>query len=164
MTLSKVKHQLYRNSTSVYKSQISATWYKLLPPPSHLLQNDCPEWRSFADSPAAQNPTEEEPFSWPRPKTVRLRRTSHGFGFTLRHFIVYPPESTTHFFPVNFRIVFFISVYSSEAFLSFIRLSIVCLPRKITQSQQKAWYLFSVTISSKVTGVFVFFTGGRLWQ
>ncbi|KAF0046937.1 hypothetical protein F2P81_000570 [Scophthalmus maximus] len=63
------------------------------------LNNDCPEWRSFADSPAAQNPTEEEPFSWPRPKTVRLRRTSHGFGFTLRHFIVYPPESTTHFFP-----------------------------------------------------------------
>ncbi|XP_029308568.1 LOW QUALITY PROTEIN: rho GTPase-activating protein 21 [Cottoperca gobio] len=44
-------------------------------------------------------PTEEEPFSWPRPKTVRLRRTSHGFGFTLRHFIVYPPESTMHCFP-----------------------------------------------------------------
>uniref|UniRef100_A0A8C3G265 Rho GTPase activating protein 21 n=1 Tax=Cyclopterus lumpus TaxID=8103 RepID=A0A8C3G265_CYCLU len=43
----------------------------------------------------------EEPFSWPRPKTVRLRRTSQGFGFTLRHFIVYPPESTTHCFPVN---------------------------------------------------------------
>ncbi|XP_035491309.1 rho GTPase-activating protein 21 isoform X2 [Scophthalmus maximus] len=66
---------------------------------SSFCENDCPEWRSFADSPAAQNPTEEEPFSWPRPKTVRLRRTSHGFGFTLRHFIVYPPESTTHFFP-----------------------------------------------------------------
>uniref|UniRef100_A0A8C2GQR6 Rho GTPase activating protein 21a n=1 Tax=Cyprinus carpio TaxID=7962 RepID=A0A8C2GQR6_CYPCA len=40
-------------------------------------------------SPAA----EEEPFSWPGPKTLHLRRTSHGFGFTLRHFIVYPPES-----------------------------------------------------------------------
>nr|XP_019959077.1 PREDICTED: rho GTPase-activating protein 21-like [Paralichthys olivaceus] len=62
-------------------------------------ENDGPEWRSMADSPAAQNPTEEEPFSWPRPKTVRLRRTSHGFGFTLRHFIVYPPESTMHCFP-----------------------------------------------------------------
>uniref|UniRef100_A0A8C9ZIE5 Rho GTPase activating protein 21b n=1 Tax=Sander lucioperca TaxID=283035 RepID=A0A8C9ZIE5_SANLU len=56
---------------------------------------------SLADSPAAQYPTEEEPFSWPRPKTVRLRRTSQGFGFTLRHFIVYPPESTMHCFPVN---------------------------------------------------------------
>uniref|UniRef100_A0A4X2M6U1 Rho GTPase-activating protein 21 n=1 Tax=Vombatus ursinus TaxID=29139 RepID=A0A4X2M6U1_VOMUR len=26
-----------------------------------------------------------------------LKRTSHGFGFTLRHFIVYPPESAIHF-------------------------------------------------------------------
>ncbi|KAM4606311.1 rho GTPase-activating protein 21a isoform 2-T2 [Polymixia lowei] len=39
---------------------------------------------------------EEEPFSWPGPKTLRLRRTSQGFGFTLRHFIVYPPESAIH--------------------------------------------------------------------
>ncbi|KAM9308058.1 rho GTPase-activating protein 21 [Gastrophryne carolinensis] len=37
--------------------------------------------------------TEEEAFSWPGPKTILLRRTSEGFGFTLRHFIVYPPES-----------------------------------------------------------------------
>uniref|UniRef100_A0AAQ5Y9A7 Rho GTPase activating protein 21b n=1 Tax=Amphiprion ocellaris TaxID=80972 RepID=A0AAQ5Y9A7_AMPOC len=51
-------------------------------------------WRSLADFPAAQYPTEDEPFSWPRPKTVRLCRTAQGFGFTLRHFIVYPPEST----------------------------------------------------------------------
>ncbi|XP_065150707.2 rho GTPase-activating protein 21a isoform X1 [Paramisgurnus dabryanus] len=40
-------------------------------------------------SPAA----DEEPFSWPGPKTLCLHRTSQGFGFTLRHFIVYPPES-----------------------------------------------------------------------
>ncbi|TSL47721.1 Rho GTPase-activating protein 21 [Bagarius yarrelli] len=39
---------------------------------------------------------EDEGFSWPGPKTVRLRRTSLGFGFTLRHFIVYPPESAVH--------------------------------------------------------------------
>ncbi|XP_051556796.1 rho GTPase-activating protein 21-like isoform X2 [Myxocyprinus asiaticus] len=39
---------------------------------------------------------EEEPFSWPGPKTLRLQRTSKGFGFTLRHFIVYPPESAVH--------------------------------------------------------------------
>ncbi|XP_077070598.1 rho GTPase-activating protein 21 isoform X2 [Siphateles boraxobius] len=39
---------------------------------------------------------EEEPFCWPGPKTIRLRRTSQGFGFTLRHFIVYPPESAVH--------------------------------------------------------------------
>uniref|UniRef100_A0A671KPD3 Rho GTPase-activating protein 21-like n=1 Tax=Sinocyclocheilus anshuiensis TaxID=1608454 RepID=A0A671KPD3_9TELE len=39
---------------------------------------------------------EEEPFSWPGPKMLRLRRTSQGFGFTLRHFIVYPPESAVN--------------------------------------------------------------------
>uniref|UniRef100_A0AAZ3P4L9 Rho GTPase activating protein 21b n=1 Tax=Oncorhynchus tshawytscha TaxID=74940 RepID=A0AAZ3P4L9_ONCTS len=33
------------------------------------------------------------------PKTLRLRRTSQGFGFTLRHFIVYPPESAVHPYP-----------------------------------------------------------------
>uniref|UniRef100_A0A672NCI9 Rho GTPase activating protein 21 n=1 Tax=Sinocyclocheilus grahami TaxID=75366 RepID=A0A672NCI9_SINGR len=43
---------------------------------------------------SALSPTaEEEHFSWPGPKTLHLCRTSHGFGFTLRHFIVYPPES-----------------------------------------------------------------------
>ncbi|XP_053324412.1 rho GTPase-activating protein 21 [Spea bombifrons] len=42
------------------------------------------------------SPTEEEVFSWPGPKTVVLRRISGGFGFTLRHFIVYPPESAVH--------------------------------------------------------------------
>ncbi|XP_015208941.2 rho GTPase-activating protein 21 isoform X3 [Lepisosteus oculatus] len=45
---------------------------------------------------ALASPAEEEPFSWPGPKTLRLRRTSQGFGFTLRHFIVYPPESAVH--------------------------------------------------------------------
>ncbi|KAM9844437.1 rho GTPase-activating protein 21 [Aulostomus maculatus] len=59
---------------------------------SSFCENDSPEWRSL-------DPREEEPFSWPRPKTVLLRRTSQGFGFTLRHFIVYPPESTMHYFP-----------------------------------------------------------------
>ncbi|XP_058388565.1 rho GTPase-activating protein 21 isoform X2 [Diceros bicornis minor] len=39
------------------------------------------------------SPSEDEAFSWPGPKTVLLKRTSQGFGFTLRHFIVYPPES-----------------------------------------------------------------------
>ncbi|XP_052012228.1 rho GTPase-activating protein 21 isoform X2 [Apodemus sylvaticus] len=43
------------------------------------------------------SPSEDEPFSWPGPKTVMLKRTSQGFGFTLRHFIVYPPESAIQF-------------------------------------------------------------------
>ncbi|PNI61095.1 ARHGAP21 isoform 1 [Pan troglodytes] len=41
--------------------------------------------------------SEDETFSWPGPKTVTLKRTSQGFGFTLRHFIVYPPESAIQF-------------------------------------------------------------------
>ncbi|XP_028933958.1 rho GTPase-activating protein 21 isoform X2 [Ornithorhynchus anatinus] len=45
----------------------------------------------------AASPSEDEPFAWPGPKTVLLKRTSQGFGFTLRHFIVYPPESAVQF-------------------------------------------------------------------
>ncbi|XP_046391357.1 uncharacterized protein LOC124159528 isoform X3 [Ischnura elegans] len=34
------------------------------------------------------------PWGWPRgPRDLCLRRRDNGFGFTLRHFIVYPPES-----------------------------------------------------------------------
>ncbi|XP_077952286.1 rho GTPase-activating protein 21a isoform X6 [Gasterosteus aculeatus] len=51
--------------------------------------------QSEASAVASLGP-DEEPFSWPGPKTLRLRRTSQGFGFTLRHFIVYPPESAVH--------------------------------------------------------------------
>uniref|UniRef100_A0A8C5VHC7 Rho GTPase activating protein 21 n=1 Tax=Microcebus murinus TaxID=30608 RepID=A0A8C5VHC7_MICMU len=43
------------------------------------------------------SPSEDETFAWPGPKTVMLKRTSQGFGFTLRHFIVYPPESAIQF-------------------------------------------------------------------
>ncbi|XP_029384861.1 rho GTPase-activating protein 21a isoform X3 [Echeneis naucrates] len=53
--------------------------------------------RDQSEASAAASPGgEEEPFSWPGPKTLHLRRTSQGFGFTLRHFIVYPPESAVH--------------------------------------------------------------------
>ncbi|XP_063768759.1 rho GTPase-activating protein 21-like isoform X2 [Eleginops maclovinus] len=53
--------------------------------------------RDQSEASALASPgAEEEPFSWPGPKTLHLRRTSQGFGFTLRHFIVYPPESAVH--------------------------------------------------------------------
>uniref|UniRef100_UPI00398F4D21 rho GTPase-activating protein 21a isoform X2 n=1 Tax=Pristiophorus japonicus TaxID=55135 RepID=UPI00398F4D21 len=42
------------------------------------------------------SPLVDDIFSWPGPKTINLRRNSQGFGFTLRHFIVYPPESAVH--------------------------------------------------------------------
>ncbi|XP_071390108.1 rho GTPase-activating protein 21 isoform X2 [Centroberyx affinis] len=67
------------------------------PTRSSFCENDSPDWDDMADSPTGLYPGEEESFSWPGPKTVLLRRTSQGFGFTLRHFIVYPPESTVHF-------------------------------------------------------------------
>ncbi|XP_072549086.1 rho GTPase-activating protein 23 isoform X2 [Salminus brasiliensis] len=34
--------------------------------------------------------------SWQGPRTLVLQKNSQGFGFTLRHFIVYPPESALH--------------------------------------------------------------------
>ncbi|KAM6042249.1 rho GTPase-activating protein 23 isoform 2-T2 [Chlamydotis macqueenii] len=47
-------------------------------------------------SPNANAPP-EGPFPWVGPKTVVLRKSLQGgFGFTLRHFIVYPPESAVH--------------------------------------------------------------------
>ncbi|XP_067397275.1 rho GTPase-activating protein 23 isoform X2 [Emydura macquarii macquarii] len=46
---------------------------------------------------ANDNAHPEEPFPWVGPKTVLLQKSSQGgFGFTLRHFIVYPPESAVH--------------------------------------------------------------------
>uniref|UniRef100_A0A674E165 Rho GTPase activating protein 21 n=1 Tax=Salmo trutta TaxID=8032 RepID=A0A674E165_SALTR len=68
---------------------------------SSLCETNVPEWGEQGGSPAGlfNLQGEEEPFSWPGPKTLRLRRTSQGFGFTLRHFIVYPPESAVHSYP-----------------------------------------------------------------
>ncbi|XP_062849831.1 rho GTPase-activating protein 21 isoform X2 [Trichomycterus rosablanca] len=56
----------------------------------------CDDTQDQYEPQAATFQLEDEPFSWPGPRTVRLRRTSTGFGFTLRHFIVYPPESAVH--------------------------------------------------------------------
>ncbi|XP_042253255.1 rho GTPase-activating protein 23-like isoform X1 [Thunnus maccoyii] len=39
---------------------------------------------------------EVEGVSWQGPRTIFLQKNSQGFGFTLRHFIVYPPESSLH--------------------------------------------------------------------
>lgn len=37
------------------------------------------------------------PLHWQGPRTLLLRKSlQDGFGFTLRHFIVYPPESAVH--------------------------------------------------------------------
>lgn len=39
---------------------------------------------------------EIEGVSWQGPRTIFLQKNLQGFGFTLRHFIVYPPESSLH--------------------------------------------------------------------
>lgn len=68
------------------------------PPPLSRSLGQVSKNKDGKDQSEAVSPTEdEEKFSWPGPKTVVLRRTSHGFGFTLRHFIVYPPESAIQF-------------------------------------------------------------------
>ncbi|XP_051523395.1 rho GTPase-activating protein 23 isoform X2 [Myxocyprinus asiaticus] len=41
-------------------------------------------------------PMSGEGVAWKGPRTVVLQKNSQGFGFTLRHFIVYPPESAFH--------------------------------------------------------------------
>ncbi|XP_016404950.1 rho GTPase-activating protein 23-like isoform X3 [Sinocyclocheilus rhinocerous] len=46
--------------------------------------------------------------SWQGPRTLVLHKNSQGFGFTLRHFIVYPPESALH---TNLK------AYSHDAYL-----------------------------------------------
>lgn len=44
---------------------------------------------------------EVEGLSWQGPRTIYLQKNSQGFGFTLRHFIVYPPESSLHSLTVS---------------------------------------------------------------
>ncbi|XP_038592002.1 rho GTPase-activating protein 23-like isoform X4 [Micropterus salmoides] len=39
---------------------------------------------------------EVEGVLWQGPRTIFIQKNSQGFGFTLRHFIVYPPESSLH--------------------------------------------------------------------
>ncbi|KAM4622876.1 LOW QUALITY PROTEIN: rho GTPase-activating protein 23 [Discoglossus pictus] len=41
----------------------------------------------------SNSPPVDESFPWIGPRTLVIRKTRQGFGFTLRHFIVYPPES-----------------------------------------------------------------------
>ncbi|XP_048035426.1 rho GTPase-activating protein 23 isoform X3 [Megalobrama amblycephala] len=41
-------------------------------------------------------PVSKKDVAWKGPCTMALQKNSQGFGFTLRHFIVYPPESALH--------------------------------------------------------------------
>ncbi|XP_076212962.1 rho GTPase-activating protein 23 isoform X1 [Aptenodytes patagonicus] len=66
-----------------------------VPPRTDKCRRPTPGRRDGA-SPNANAPPEGH-FPWVGPKTVVLRKSLQGgFGFTLRHFIVYPPESAVH--------------------------------------------------------------------
>uniref|UniRef100_A0A674ADR9 Rho GTPase-activating protein 23-like n=1 Tax=Salmo trutta TaxID=8032 RepID=A0A674ADR9_SALTR len=65
-------------------------------------ENEAKGWRDGLSS-AGDNPRpamgargEGVVVGWQGPRTLLLQKTSQGFGFTLRHFIVYPPESALH--------------------------------------------------------------------
>ncbi|KAL6488288.1 hypothetical protein MHYP_G00020290 [Metynnis hypsauchen] len=91
------------------------------------------------------SPGTEEPFSWPGPKTLHLQRTSQGFGFTLRHFIVYPPESAVHY---SLKGILHRSTYS--------RRSTGDVPKADTQkphSQRFCWLLESSLARMKTVAV-----------
>ncbi|XP_036794091.1 rho GTPase-activating protein 23 isoform X4 [Oncorhynchus mykiss] len=68
----------------------------------HYHQPGAKGWRDGLSS-AGDNPRpamgaggEGVGVGWQGPRTLLLQKNSQGFGFTLRHFIVYPPESALH--------------------------------------------------------------------
>lgn len=95
ITCSVHKHSKSRNIENKAKGQ-SCALTQLSVCVSVCFQAKQKEGRDEGEASSLGAAAEEEPFSWPGPKTLHLRRTSQGFGFTLRHFIVYPPESAVH--------------------------------------------------------------------
>lgn len=87
----------YYNMTQMNKNLHRHTFWRLILDCLSSFQAKQKDGHEQSEVSATASPgVEEEPFSWPGPKTLHLRRTSQGFGFTLRHFIVYPPESAVH--------------------------------------------------------------------
>ncbi|KAM6295396.1 rho GTPase-activating protein 23 [Aegotheles albertisi] len=86
---------LYRHGTGPDHRWAPAPRHGRVPPRAERCHRLTPGRRDGA-SPNA-NVAPEGTFPWVGPKTVVLQKSSQGgFGFTLRHFIVYPPESAVH--------------------------------------------------------------------
>uniref|UniRef100_A0A452R8U5 Rho GTPase activating protein 23 n=1 Tax=Ursus americanus TaxID=9643 RepID=A0A452R8U5_URSAM len=70
------------------------------PLPLHpLVSVPPPEWHKWGCVPLGPRDgcSSGRPLPWQGPRTLLLRKSlQDGFGFTLRHFIVYPPESAVH--------------------------------------------------------------------
>ncbi|XP_029013644.1 rho GTPase-activating protein 23 isoform X3 [Betta splendens] len=82
-------------------------WLAVLTPPDMPTGHHQPRAKGRRDgvSSASDNPRppmatrpgrEGVGVGWKGPRTLLLHKNSQGFGFTLRHFIVYPPESALH--------------------------------------------------------------------
>lgn len=83
---------------------------------------------------------QDEIFSWPGPKTVLLHKNSQGFGFTLRHFIVYPPESAVHpSFKVALTLMYHIFYKNRNILLTFICLIFLSIRLFIHIFQISTW-------------------------
>ncbi|XP_069041900.1 rho GTPase-activating protein 23 isoform X3 [Lepisosteus oculatus] len=87
-------------SLPAYSSEPGARW---LPCPRQRLSTATDiltEAKGRRDGISSPNenaqPKSGEGPAWQGPRTVVLHKNSQGFGFTLRHFIVYPPESALH--------------------------------------------------------------------
>ncbi|XP_058858912.1 rho GTPase-activating protein 23-like isoform X6 [Acipenser ruthenus] len=90
---------------SVSKAKHSKTGAQgTLPPPrsQELKQQPAKGRRDGAPS-SNENarPASGEGLQWPGPRSLVLHKNSQGFGFTLRHFIVYPPESAVRSSPTD---------------------------------------------------------------
>ncbi|XP_018583483.1 rho GTPase-activating protein 23-like isoform X2 [Scleropages formosus] len=91
-----------RSAAASVPSQPCLTPQKLCVGPQEGQQEHCrqPRAKGRRDGISSANensrPVSGEGVVWKGPRTVVLRKNSQGFGFTLRHFIVYPPESALH--------------------------------------------------------------------
>ncbi|KAG8140069.1 hypothetical protein E2320_002800, partial [Naja naja] len=89
----------------LHRTQVAVMWKKnfhLDHPPASMLRpvlffSPKPKLVQRDGTATNANAPPMESFPWVGPKTVVLHKNLQGgYGFTLRHFIVYPPESAVH--------------------------------------------------------------------
>ncbi|KAK6473125.1 hypothetical protein HHUSO_G27807 [Huso huso] len=90
---------------SVSKAKHSKTGAQgTLPPPRSQERKQQPAKGRRDGAPSSNEnarPASGEGLQWPGPRSLVLHKNSQGFGFTLRHFIVYPPESAVRSSPTD---------------------------------------------------------------
>ncbi len=71
---------------------------------------------SSLDPSATIHTTSTAILSTKSPRQIVILRSDDGFGFTLRHFIVYPPEVRTFFYKSELHIIFYIVITQEPTF------------------------------------------------